>query len=227
VVVPPIVPPVENVPIPDLVVARDLDVYKEVTLFVKERPEWWRQSCYYFTVEIIICLIGLWAWYDAPKFVGLFIVVGGCIAVQPIKQVIVLLMRADFFTFKGVAANVFPFSLMFHESTRTNPRNFKRSLGQNAVLVSVNQKMLNDLHKDGRMCDYSKGDVFARCSSILAKAHEKRPYTNSVGEPLTEEEITNVSSNVIAYFLQSLVIARTHADRGAVTRDSFKELLSN
>jgi hypothetical protein len=216
-------PDIETIP---TVVDRETDVYKKVPLFVRDKPDWWMQWRYYFTLEILMCLLGAWAWFDGFPAVGLFAAISGCLAIQPVKQVVILIVKAEFFTLKGVVVNVFPFSLMFAPSVRTNPLHI-RALGTNSILVSVNQRMLNDLHRDGRMCDYSRGDVFARCSSIIAKTHLKASYTSQEGEPLTEEEVTSVSSNAIAYFLQSLVIARTHTSRGAVTKDSFRELLSN
>jgi hypothetical protein len=221
---PPVMAPsIETIP---QVVEREIDMYKEVPLFVKDKPDWWMQWRYYFTFEILMCLLGVWMWQDGFPVIALFTAISGCLAIQPIKQVVILVVKSEYFTFKGVVVNVFPFSLMFTPSVRTNPLHIK-VLGRNSIQVQVNQRMLNDLHRDGRMCDYSKGDVFARCSSIIAKTHLKVSYTSPEGEPLSEEEVTSVSSDAIAYFLQSLVIARTHTSRGAVTKDSFKELLSN
>lgn len=100
-------------------------------------------------------------------------------------------------------------------------------LSELAYDASINEHMVNILHRDGRMCDYSKGDVWARCVSVISMAHQKKKFTNAEGEELSEEELTSESSNVIKYFLQSILITRSHYQDGCITQDAFASLLSN
>jgi hypothetical protein len=204
--------------------ARKIDKYKNVTLFTKEvsAPAIPEIELYTFAkvcgclirmlVVVCVCIVSF--------------ILGGPIAVIVSLAVLIYTHRVKELEPIRRVANTGEFDLFFQETSVYNNGNVA-CLGEHAVEIVVNGRMLDDLHRQGRNCDYSKGDVWGRCNSILGSSHGTRAYTLQNGENMSEEELTAFSSDAISYFLQSLVVARTRNRNAAVTRDNFRDLLSN
>jgi hypothetical protein len=214
----PAVQPVIELPV------RKIDKYKSVTLFTKEVsapaiPEVEEYTLVkvcgcFFRMLVVVCVCG-----------GSFLV-GGPLAVIVSLAVLIYMRRTKELEPTRRVANTGDFDLFFQETSIYDNGNVA-CLGEHAVEIVVNGRMLDDLHRQGRNCDYSKGDVWGRCNSILGSSHGTRAYTLQNGENMSEEELTAFSSDAISYFLQSLVVARSRNRNAAVTRDNFRDLLSN